>query len=178
MRWNASNGNGHSPTSLHEVIRTSKSVAKCCRTDTPLASSSNVSRSRPTTDPHGCFVTRAADDSPEVTSPRWPRRVSQHPPRAWARGYFDGLTGPVLRAGPDVETRPHSPQGATRRGTEVACGCHDRAQPHAGCITHGRSGIPWAEKWPSIGILLACRNPDIRAEVIYGPRRQRPVLPD
>src|SRR5260370_31776800 len=116
MCWNASDGNGHSPTSLHEVIRTSKSVAKCCRTDTPLASSSNVSRSRPTTDPHGCFVTRAADDSPEVTSPRWPRRVSQHPPRAWARGYFDGLTGPVLRAGPDVETRPHSPSGGYAKG--------------------------------------------------------------
>ena len=59
---------------------------------------------------------RAADDSPEAISPRWPRRISQHPPRAWARGYFDGLTGPVLRAGPDVETRPHSPSGGYAKG--------------------------------------------------------------
>jgi hypothetical protein len=108
---------------------------------------------------------RAADDSRRSDQPRvGPRRISLHPPRAWARGYFDVVTGPVLRAGPDVDTRPHSPSGGNAKGTEVACGCHHRAQPHAGGITHGRSGIPWAEKWPSIGILLERRNPDIRAE--------------
>ena len=31
-------------------------TAKCCQTDTPPASLSNVSRSRPTTDQHRCFV--------------------------------------------------------------------------------------------------------------------------
>jgi len=56
------------------------------------------------------------------------------------------------------------------KGTEVACGCHHRAQPHAESITHGRSGIPWAEKWPSIGISLECRNPDIRAESARSPK--------
>ena len=34
-------------------------------------------------------------------------------PTPGARGYFDELTGPVLRAGPDVETRPHSPTRGT-----------------------------------------------------------------
>jgi hypothetical protein len=31
-------------------------------------------------------------------------------------------------------------------------------------ITHERFGIPWAEKWPSMGILLECRKSDIRAK--------------
>src|SRR5262249_1122670 len=35
-------------------------------------------------------------DSSEGSTKRWPRRTSPHtPPCAWARGYFDGLTGPV-----------------------------------------------------------------------------------
>jgi hypothetical protein len=81
------------------------------------------------------------------------------------------LTGPVLRAGPDVETRPHSPSGGYAKGNRgrVRMSSH-RAQPHAGGITQGRSGIPWAEKWPSIGILLECRHPDIRAESDIGGR--------
>jgi hypothetical protein len=38
-------------------------------------------------------------------------------------------SGPVLRAGPDVETRPQSPfRGRTRRGTEIACGCPHRVE--------------------------------------------------
>src|SRR5216684_9376307 len=113
---------------------------------------------------------RAADDSPEAISPRWPRRISQHPPRAWARGYFDGLTGPVLRAGPDVETRPHSPSGGYAKGNRGRVRMSSPRTAARRRITHGRSGIPWAEKWPSIGILLERRHPDIRAESDIGSR--------
>ena len=131
MRWNASDGNGHSPTSLHEVIRTSKSVAKCCRADTQLASSSNVSRSRPTTGPHGCFVTARLMILRKRSAPRWPRRVSQHPPRAWARGYFDGShrSRAEGETGPSKQD-PNPPQGATRRGPRRAdvITAHSRTQ--------------------------------------------------
>ncbi len=52
---------------------------------------------------------RAADaDSPETISPRWPGALPQTPPCAWARGYFDNPV-PLLRAGPDAEIRPQSP---------------------------------------------------------------------
>src|SRR5229473_2383200 len=54
---------------------------------------------------------RVADaDSPETISPRWPRRTSPHPsvrlaPRLLRLKY----PVPLLRAGPDAETRPQSP---------------------------------------------------------------------
>jgi hypothetical protein len=63
------------------------------------------------------------DSSERISQTLAPAHFPHTPPCAWARGYFDGLTGPVLRAGPDVETRPKSPSGGIRaRETQVACG--------------------------------------------------------
>src|SRR5216684_5421917 len=60
---------------------------------------------------------RAADDSRRSDQPRvGPRRISQYPPRAWARGYFDETHRSRAEAGPDVETRPQSPPRGLREG--------------------------------------------------------------
>src|SRR6267378_2316229 len=52
--------NTRSPVPLLASLRCTRSgiteLAECCRAATPLASLSNVSRSRPTTDQHRCFV--------------------------------------------------------------------------------------------------------------------------
>jgi hypothetical protein len=117
MRWNASKAADNSPTSLHEVIRTLKSTDECCRLDTPLASSSNVSRSRPTTDPHGCFVTVQLMILRKRSAPRWApahfptpsTRLGPRPLRRSHRSRAEGGTG-LSRLD------PNPPQGATRRG--------------------------------------------------------------
>jgi hypothetical protein len=63
------------------------------------------------------------------------------------RSRAEGGTGPSTQ-------NPNPPtQGAYAKGTEVACGCPHRVEPHAEGITRGRSGIPRTEKWPSIGII-------------------------
>src|SRR6266478_5487465 len=63
-------GLSHSEAQLGKgYYRTLKSMDECCRADTPLASSSDVSRSRPTTDPHGCFVTARPMILAEAISP-------------------------------------------------------------------------------------------------------------
>jgi hypothetical protein len=83
---------------------------------------------------------RAADaDSSETISPALAPAHFPTPLHApGARGYFDELTGPVLRAGPDAETRPQSPdKGGTTKGTEVACGCPHRVEPHAKDMVYG-----------------------------------------
>jgi hypothetical protein len=54
-------------------------LEECCGADTPLASLSNVSRSRPTTDQHRCFVAARLILILRNDQPRWPRRTSPHP---------------------------------------------------------------------------------------------------
>jgi len=99
------------------------------------------------------LLSEVADaDSPETISLALAPAHFPTPLRApGPRGYFDettrsraeGGTGPSIHALQD----PNPPtQGAYARGTEVACGCPNRVEPHAEGITHGRSGFPWAEK--------------------------------
>src|SRR5262249_48871263 len=95
-----------------EGVQGGRADGLCCRADTPLASSSSVSRIRPTTDQHRCFVAawlmlilrkRSAHVGPDALPPTHPSvRLG---PRLLRRN------SPVLllRAGPDVETRPKSP---------------------------------------------------------------------
>ena len=56
-------------------------LRKCCRPDTPRASLSNVSRSRPTTDQHGCFVNVRLMILRRRSARRWPRRIPHTLPR-------------------------------------------------------------------------------------------------
>jgi hypothetical protein len=109
----------------------------CCSADTLPASLSNVSRSRPTTGPHVCFVTDTADADFWRPPAVGPGAFPDPPPRAWGpRRFSTEVPGPVLRAGPDVDTRPTPPRGTTK-GTEVACGTSHRVEPHAEVIRHG-----------------------------------------
>ena len=59
-------------------------------------------------------------DSSEGSAKRWPRRTSPHtPPCAWARGYFDGLTGPVAEGGTGRRNKTKIPlRGHTREGDQ------------------------------------------------------------
>jgi hypothetical protein len=98
---------------------------RCCGADTPLRSLSNVSRSRPTTDQPRCFV--AAWPMlilQKASARRRPRRTSPIPLRApGPAATSTDSPVPLLRAGPDVETRPKSLSGGIRaKGTKVACG--------------------------------------------------------
>ncbi len=90
---------------------------------------------------------------------RWPRRIFPTPHAPGARGDFSTeVPGSVLRAGPDVDTKTQAPKGHHERGLGSRAGRHHRVEPHAQAITRGRSGIPWAKKWPRIGILQESRN--------------------
>src|SRR5262249_4082088 len=53
--------------------------------------------------------------------------------------------------------------GGTAKGTEVACGCPHRVEPHAGGITHGRLAFRGPESSDQLEYLLQCCNPGIRA---------------
>ena len=97
-----------------------------------------------------------------------PAHFPTPPPCAWTRGYLDELTGPVAESGTGRRNNTPIPQlGAYAKGTEVACGCSHRVVPHAERITHGRSGIPWAKEWPSIGII--CRSVIIQTLGLRSP---------
>jgi hypothetical protein len=78
------------------------------------------------------------------------------PPRAWGpRRSSTEVPGPVLRAGPDVDTRPTSPRGITQ-GTEVACGPSSprrtaRGSNYAGLIRHS-VGQKVANDWNIAGM--------------------------
>src|SRR5262249_56302379 len=70
----------------------------------------------------------------------------------------------VLRGERGRRDRTPIPKGHRKGNAEVACESRNRAEPHANVMTPRRLGIPRAGKWPSIGILVECRKPDIRAE--------------
>src|SRR5258707_776806 len=61
--------------------------------------------------PASSLCCRAADaDSLDTIGRHWPRRISHIPPRAGARGYFDGTHRSRAEGGTGlVETRPQSP---------------------------------------------------------------------
>ena len=44
---------------------------------------------------------------------------------------------------------------------DIACTCRHHVEPHVEDTRHDRFGIQWAERCPSIRILLELRNPDI-----------------
>jgi hypothetical protein len=131
-------------------------LAECCGADTPPASLSNVSRSRPTTDQHHCFVAaRLMQILRKRSAHVGPGALPHTPLRApGPAATSTEIPGPVAEGGTGRRNKtPIPPLGGTTKGTEVTCGCPHRVEPHAEDITHGRSGIPWAEKWPSIGII-------------------------
>jgi hypothetical protein len=98
-------------------------AAWCCSADTLLASLSIASTIRPTKGRNACFV----NVWPMLIVRKRPPAVGpgafpDPPPRAWGpRRFSTEEPGPVLRAGPDADTRPRSPRGIAK-GTEVACG--------------------------------------------------------
>ncbi len=106
--------------------------SQCCTADTLPASLSNVSRTRPTKDRHRRFVTAwpilllRKRIGPSLAPAHFPTPLHALGPAATSTE----LTGPVLRAGPDLEARPQSPGGIVK-GTEVACGYRYRVEPHA-----------------------------------------------
>src|SRR5216683_6199346 len=101
---------GHADVGRETVSDTS--LCTCCGADTPLASLSNVSRSRPTTDPRCRFAAAwPMLDSLETIGRRRPRRISQHPPRAGARGYFDGTHRSRAEGGTGLSKQDPNPQG-------------------------------------------------------------------
>ena len=72
------------------------------------------------------LLSEVADaDSPETISLALaPAHFPHTPPCAWARGYFDELTGPAAEdgTGPSIQDPNPPTQGAYAKGTEVACG--------------------------------------------------------
>jgi hypothetical protein len=112
---------------VHSSDRRQTERRQCCTADTPPRSLSNVSRSRPTTDQPRCFVAaRLMLILRKGSAKRWPRRTSPTPLRAPgpAATSTDSLA-PLLRTGPDVETRPKSPSGGIRaKEIKVACGMY------------------------------------------------------
>jgi len=93
----------------------------------------------------------SGNDQPTLAPAHFPTPLRAPGPAATSTE----IPGPVAEGGTGRRNKTPIPRlGGTTKGTEVACGCPHRVEPHAEDITHGRSGIPWAEKWPSIGILL------------------------
>src|SRR5712664_1228322 len=85
-------------------------------------------------------------------SRHWNRRAHQR----WGQRLFGWSSVPSEGLGNGTEDRNETPvrrQEAIVTGTEVACGIHHRLGPHAEGTTQGRSGIPWAKKWPSKRLL-------------------------
>jgi len=102
-------------------------LAECCRADTPLGSLSNVSRSRQTTDRHSRFVSQVADADSSRSATLAPAHFPTPPPCAWARGYFDELTGPVAEGGTGRRNKTPIPQlGGIREGNR---GCVRMSSP-------------------------------------------------
>ena len=139
--------------------------SQCCTADTLPASLSNVSRTRPTKDRHRRFVTAwpilllRKRIGPSLAPAHFPTPLHALGPAATSTE----LTGPVLRAGPDCRNKTPVPRGhreGDRGGVRVSLPRRTARET----ITHGRFGIPWAEKWPLIEILLKCRDPDIKAK--------------
>jgi len=97
------------------------------------------------------LLSEVADrDSPKAISPALaPGAFQTLPPRAWgpAATSTDSPV-PLLRAGPDVETRPKSLSGGhtPRRGPRSRAECPHHVEPHAEDITRGRSGISVGRK--------------------------------
>ena len=104
------------------------------------------------------LLSEVADhDSAEAISPALvPGAFPNTPPRAWGPAATSTeLTGPVAEGGTGPSKQdPNPPQGAyARKGPRSRAGCPHHVEPHVVNITHGRSGIPRTEKWPSIGII-------------------------
>src|SRR5262249_43263222 len=74
------------------------------------------------------------------------------------------VSAPAAEGGTGCRDRTPIPKGHRKGNAEVACESRNRAEPHASLMTPKRLGIPRAGKWPSAGILLKCREPDIGAE--------------
>jgi hypothetical protein len=101
------------------------------------------------------------------------------PPRAWGPRRFRRKYRSRAEGGTGRRHKDPSPQGASRRGLRSRAGRHHRVGPHAEVITHGGSGIPWAKKWPRLGILRECRNSDIATKIDMrrtGPSACKPPL--
>ena len=102
--------------------------------------------------------------SPEANRPVvGPGAFPHTPPRAGARGYFDGTHRSRAEGGTGPRSKTPIPGGhreGDRGGVRVSLPRRTARET----ITHGRFGIPWAEKWPLIEILLKCRDPDIKAK--------------
>jgi hypothetical protein len=64
------------------------------------------------------------DSSERVSQTLAPAHFPHAPPCAWARGYFDGLTGPVAEGGTGRRDKTLNPPsgGIRKKGTKVACG--------------------------------------------------------
>ena len=92
-------------------------MAWCCRSDTPPASLLKVSRSRPTTDQHRCFVAAWLMLILPKRSARWPRRISRplHAPGPAATS--TEIPGPVAEGGTGRRNKTPIPrQGGTTDG--------------------------------------------------------------
>jgi len=102
------------------------------------------------------LLSEVADrDSAEAISPALAPGAFPTPPRAWGPAATSTeLTGPVAEGGTGPSKQDPNPlQGAyARKGPRSRAGYPHHVEPHAGRITHGRSGIPWAKKWPAITI--------------------------
>jgi hypothetical protein len=84
-----------------------------------------------------CYDVADADSLAGVRH-RWPRRISRPPStRLGPAAISTEVPGPVLRAGPDVDTKTQAPKGITRRGLRSRAGRHHRVEPHAEVITPG-----------------------------------------
>jgi hypothetical protein len=111
---------------------------------------------------------RVADaDSSETISPALaPAHFPHTPPCAWGPRLLRRKSPvPLLRAGPVCRKQdPNPPTKGLYEGDRGHARMSSPRRTARGAITRGRSGIPWAETWPSIGMLLECLNPDIRAD--------------
>jgi hypothetical protein len=91
-----------------------RTVPECCSTDTSPAPLSNVSRSRPTTGRHACFVMADAECLEGARPPLAPAHF-QPPTRLGPAAISTEVPGPVLRAGPDVDANTQALKGHHER---------------------------------------------------------------
>ncbi len=83
-----------------------------------------------------CYRVADADSSEAVHPPLAPAHFPTPLHAPGARGDFDGSTRSRAEGGTGRRYKTQIPPRGITKGTEVACGCHHRVEPHAEAITH------------------------------------------
>jgi hypothetical protein len=168
-------GAGHSSSQVDRPKQGHETCARCCSTDTPPASLANVSRSRPTTGRHACFVMVSRVVRKRPPPPLAPAHFpTPHAPGA--RGDFlDGSTRFRAEGGTGRRHKNPGPQGASRKGTRVACGTLSPRRTARRTNYARPIRLSVGQKWPRIGILQESRNWDITPLKVFGRQRSARV---